>query len=376
MKTRLFSVLLVLVLLASMVPAVAAQGGDNYLTCYNLSTDDCNLLVGAIANSENIQSANMDFTMDFSLTGLSVLGAMAGGSSSSGMPGDITFHIDGSGPYSMVTSDVFPPIVTDLAMNMAVNSGSDSQNLSTEIRIVDGYLYFTDPTTGDWTGMLIEDAMTAAESELGISGLMGSSSSGTPQGQLNPQDLLGTDPNALMQAAGLGGDASQLLEVPGFINHVRLDDQQAMGQTMHVFELTLDFAPLFASTEFQNVLNTALTDVQQSDPQAAQMAMMVPMLLSGLTANIVQTEMVGADDNFIHGYKLDLNATLDLAALMPPSSSSSSTNTPQLPPLNLTFSFNMNLDQINESVQVTAPEGATILTADQLSSGMSGSSSK
>jgi hypothetical protein len=365
MKTRLVSsLLIVLVLLAGVVPAVNAQGGDNTLTCYNLSADDCNLLVGAIANSENIQSFNMNFSLDFSLSGLSMLGAMTGSGADSGMPGDITFHVEGSGPFAMVTSDTFPPIIMDLAMNAMLNSGSDSQSGNMEVRIVDGYVYFTDPTTGEWSGTLIEDAMQAAETDLGITGLLPSSGD-MPQGQLNPQDLLGTDPNALMQAAGLSGtDAASLLEIPGFINHVRLDDQD----NMHVFELTIDFAPLFASTEFQNIVNAAITQATASDPNAAQTAMMVPMLLGGLTGNVVETQKVGIDDNFIHGVGLNLNMTLDLAALMPPSSSTSS-NTPQLPPIDLVFSFNVDLDQINQTFEVAAPEGATILTAEDLKSG-------
>jgi hypothetical protein len=367
MKTRFVSsLLLVLVLLVGMVPVANAQGGDNYLTCYNLSEADCNLLVGALANSENIQSANLNFSMDFSLSGLSMLGAMAGSSSSEGMPGDITLHVDGSGPFAMVTSDTFPPIVLDLAINAMLNDGTSTDSASMEMRIVDGYLYFSDPETGEWAGMLMEDAMKFAEDEMGMTGLFPSEGD-MPEGELNPQDLLGSDPSALMDAAGLGEDAASLLEVPGFINHVRLDDQD----NMYVFELTLDFAPLFASTEFQNLLNTALTQAQESDPEAAQMAMMVPMLLGGLSANIVETQKVGIDDNFIHGVAMDLNATLDLAALMPPSSSDTG-NTPELPPIDLTLSFNVDLDQINETFEVVAPEGATILTADDLmsSSGM------
>jgi len=368
MKTRLLSsLLLVLVMLVGMVPAANAQGGGDSV-CFNLSADDCAILTGALANSENMDSFNMNFTADFSLAGLSSLGAMMGSGtgSDSGMPGDITFHIEGSGPYAMISSDTFPPIILDVALNAMMNSGSDSQSASMEVRIVDGYVYFTDPDTGDWSGILVQDAMTYAENEMGLSGLFGSGGD-MPSGALNPQDLMNSDPAALMDAAGLGDNAAALLDVPGFINHVRLDDQDMMGQTMHVFELTLDFTPLFASTDFQTILNSAITQATEADPQAAQMAMVVPMLLSGLTGNVVETQMVGADDNFLHSTGLDLNATLDLGVLMPPSSSSSS-DTPQIPPIDLGFSFNVTLDQINETFSVAAPEGATILTAEDLSS--------
>ena len=365
MKTRfLSSLLLVLVMLVGMVPAVNAQGGDS--VCFNLSADDCAILTGALANSENMNSFNMNFTADFSLSGLSTLGAMMGAGSDEGMPGDITLHVEGSGPYAMVSSETFPPIILDVALNAMFDSGSDSQSASMEFRIVDGYMYFTDPDTGEWAGMLVQDAMTYAENEMGLTGLFGSGGD-MPGGELNPQDLMNSDPAALMDAAGLGEDAAALLDVPGFINHVRLADQDMMGQSMHVFELTLDFTPLFASTEFQNILNTAITQATEADPEAAQMAMVVPMLLGGLSGNLVETQMVGADDNFVHGTGVDLNASLDLGVLMPPSSSSSS-DTPQLPPIDLGFSFNVNLDQINETFSVAAPEGATMLTADDLSS--------
>lgn len=366
MKTRLLSLLLVLVLLMGMVPAANAQGDDSSLVCYNLSAEDCALLVGALANSEGIESFNMNFSLDFSLSGLSVFGAMMGTGAEEGMPGDITFHVDGSGPFAMLMSDAMPPIIMDLALNAMMNSGADSESGTINIRIVDDYIYFSDPDSGEWKGLLFEDAMQFAEDEMGLGGMFGEG--GMPEGELNPEDLLGTDPNALMEAAGLGEDAAALLEIPGFINHVRLADQDMMGQSMHVFELTLDFAPLFASTEFQNILNTSISQASEADPEAAQMAMMVPMLLGGLTGSVVQTQMVGATDNFVHGYGLDLNAALDLAALMPPSSSGA--DAPQLPPINLVVGFDVSLDQINETFEVTAPEGATILTAEDLRSGM------
>ncbi len=363
MKSRLLSVVLVFTLLLATVPAVNAQGDDTYLTCYNLSAEDCTLLLEGMAASEAIQSFNMNFTMHLNLNGLGAMAAMMGAGADEA-PGDIAIHVEGSGPFSLVETEALAPFMLDLAINAAMDAGTESQSGTINVRIVDDFVYFTDPETGAWQGIAMADAMKVGEEQMGLGGLLGGSGE-MPSGELNPADLLGGDPNAMMQAAGLGEDAAALLQTPGFINHVRLPDQNGMNG----FELTLDFAPLFASTDFQNLLNTAMSQAASAeDPSAAQAAMMVPMLLAGTTIKIVQTQWYNAADKFINSYGLNLAATLDLAALMGPSSSGS--QTPQIPPIELLLDFVVTMDQINSAFEVVAPEGATILTAEDLSAGM------
>lgn len=362
MKSRLLSVLLVFALLLAAVPAVNAQGDDTYLTCYNLSAEDCTLLLEGMAASEAIQSFNMNFTIQLNLNGLASMAAMMGASPDEA-PSDIAVHIEGSGPFAMVQTQALAPFLLDLAINAAVDAGVDSQSGSINVRIVDDFVYFTDVESGAWMGVAMADAMKVAEEQMGLGSLLGGSGE-MPSGELNPADLLGGDPNAMMEAAGLGEDAAALLQTPGFINHVRLPDQNGMNG----FELTMDFAPLFASADFQNLLNTAMTQAASADdPSASQMAMMVPMLLAGTTIKIVQTQWYNAADKFINSFGLNLAASLDLAALMGPSASSSSA---QIPPIELLMDFVVTMDQINGTFEVVAPEGATILTAEDLQSGM------
>ncbi len=352
MKTRVFSLLVVLALLVSIVPAISAQGDDT-LTCFNLAEEDCTILLAATANSENINSFAMDYSVAVSLIGLEAIGPMLGETG-----GDTVIDVKGDGTFTMV-EDVFPPIAMETSLDASM-TGAENQSGSMSIVIADGFAYFRDSETETWLGQSIVEAMNSPEIAGLLGGFLGEGDlSDLPSGALSPEGLLGSDMAGMLESAGMS-DVMGMLQIPGFINHVREADVDMMGQNMHVFKLTLDSAPLFESPEFQSLLTNALTAAAAEDPDMASFGMLLPMLLDGTSITLEQTQYVGADDMFIHGLGLDLVATLDMSALMTTSGSSGSDM--QMPPITLEVHFEVTLDQINESFEIMAPEGATIIS--------------
>jgi hypothetical protein len=357
MKARLLTLVVVLALVLGVVPVISAQG-DNFLTCFNLSEADCATLMAAEENSANVKSFMMDFTVDIALGGLNAMGAMMGGETSGA--GDTTIHVTGSGPFTLAETNVFPPAAMQLDITYTVE-GSESASGTTSFVLVDGVAYALNPDTGAWEGALVTDLLESSGLTSLLGGLAGGDLSQLPAGALTPDQLLGGNAAAMLESSGLSEDTiMSILQTPGFIDYQRLADAELLGQPMQVFSLSINSAPLFASSDFQTLLNQLLTSAASQDPSAAQAAMMVPMLLTGATITLNQTQYVGVSDTLIHGVSLDLNAALDLNALMPPSTAG--TPTMQLPPITLTFHFEVTMDQINQTFEIVAPAGATMTT--------------
>lgn len=351
MKTRFFSILVVLSLLVSIVPATSAQDGDE-LICFNLPADDCALLLAATANSENAQSFSLDYTVDISLTGIGTLGTMMGEGTGGG--GDTAINITGSGVY-MADPTAFPPAAIETTFD-ATMSGTENESDTINVIVVDGFIYNTNTETETWEGRSIAEMMNSPE----VAGLLGTfmgsgDASDLPGGALDPGSLLGGNMSSMLEGVG---DLTTLLEIPGFIDHVRDANVEMMGQEVAVFKLNVDMAPLFASAQFQSLMTNALSAAAAEDPDVASAGMLLPMLLAGTSITVVETQYVGLDDNFIHGMGLDLVANLDMSALMGASASTEM----ELPPIVLEINFMVTLDQINETFDIAAPADAVIIS--------------
>lgn len=374
MKFRIASLLLVLALILSLAPVASAQGGA---PCYNLPQADCNVLLAAQANTEeNLNSFQMQFMAELVLDNLSTLSAMFGGTSgaSSAGPNQFVFHVEGDGLFAAEPGASPAEAMNTFAMTMDMDAsavmGTDEQSGPLSFVIVDGVYYQIEPPmdlsamgiTGV-VGITLEQAMALAMEQGSMAGM-----SGLPGGAMTPESM--ADPSAMLEQLGVSEELMQALQnmpaaenIPGFISLERQADEDVLGQAMSPFTLSVDFSTLFASQEFQAVLQQAFAGAAESDPSAAQMGMMIPMLLSGVTLTADVTQWVGSDQ-FIHKLGVDVNGALDLAALMPPSSQSQ--NAPQIPPITFTLHFEVTLDQLNGTFDIAAPAGATILTDEQL----------
>jgi|GEM_PF-6892357 len=374
MKLRIVSLLLALALILSLVPIANAQGGA---PCYNLPQADCDVLLAAQANTEeNLNSFQMQFMVDLTIGGLGTLGAMFGGASGAGSTGPDQFvlHVEGEGPFAAnpeaSAADAMNAFAMALNMNASAVMGTDEQAGPLSFVIVDGVYYQIEPPidlsemgiTGV-VGITLQQVMTLAMEQAGVSGL--------PGGAMTPDNITGVSPDAMMEQFAANEGLMQALQnmpaaedIPGFISLERLANEDVLGQAMSPFSLSVDLSTLFASQEFQAVLQQAVSGAAESDPSAAQMGMMIPMLLSGVTLTADVTQWVGSDQ-FIHKLSVDINGSLDLATLMQ-AGGSQSQNAPQIPPITLALHFEVTLDQLNGTFDIAAPEGATILTDEQL----------
>lgn len=358
MKSRIVTLLLALVLVLMLVPAVSAQGDPS---CLGLSADDCTILQNAAANSENINSFNMSYKFNLGLTGLALLA-----------PGtnDITLTSDGSGPFgmdkAMMTPDnPFAGLQMAMDINGSMVDGTNDQSGTFSFVIVDGNFYMQNPDGKEWIGFNLMELMNSGALEAAglpispemLTGAMSGAETGT------------TDPMAALSMLGLGDmDPNALMNIPGFITNARLADEDMMGQTMYPFTTTVDMAPLFASAEFNQILNSILETAGSSDPSMAQVGPMVAMLLQNSQLTITTAQWIGADDMFVHRLKLDIAAAIDLSALMG-AAGASGADAPKMPPINFNMSLDVSINDINAPVTVVAPEGAQIIPASAFMGG-------
>jgi hypothetical protein len=362
--------LLLLVCLLAFVSVASAQ-----TDCLNLSEADCAIITAAEVNSENVKSAQLSFEFDFSLGGLEAFAPEAAGG--------VEFHVSGQGPFTSTgTPDPSTLMSGDVAAFMGlINTSMDLQidvNVPGEapfsspfsFAIVDGTLYFSDPESGEWIGMTGETVSQLAEQSMGAMGAMGGMGGLGTGASPDPTELMGQLPPELMTAI-TSIDFEGLATTPGFLNYQRLADEQMMGQAMSPFQFTMDFGTLFKSSEFQNAVQqitqaAATMDTGSDSAEAAQMMMIVPMFLQGTTGTFNVTQWVGSSDQFIHQVAIDLEGAMDLSMLMGASGGSAGA---QMQPITLDLHIQIGFDQINQTFDIQAPEGAQILTPEMMGMG-------
>jgi hypothetical protein len=339
MKSRLLTLLLVFVMALGLVPAVAAQDAAD-MTCLNLAADDCAVLKEADANSVNIKSFVQSYKFSLKI---------------SGVPNqkDITITSDGTGPIAVDESKMNAEnpaggLTMGLDLNGAMaGTGQDSSGKFSMV-IVGGNFYMKNQK-GAWIGVPLAEVFK------------GLSASGMP---FNPQTLMSgsgaagamaQNPAAALAALGLKDvDPMKILNTPGFLTAEKMEAQDMNGVSVTPFAYTVDFVPLFASQDFQKLIQQIAAN--SKDPQTQQMGMMatmLPMLVK--TGTVKVTRWVG-DDKFIHGFGVDVNAVVDTSAMGGGGGAAAG-------PITLTLSFQVQLDKLNEAVDVKAPEGATLATS-------------
>jgi len=370
MKKLLSFVLVVALVL--LVPAVAAQEGDPL--CLNLSAEDCAVLTAASANTNTISSFTQTFYIDLNVSGLSLL---------TGGPEDaMSAEISGSGPFVVGAAGEIP-FALGLDMDVAFNDGTETIAGSLPFVIVDDVLYTLGeemPGDGRIIGIPLNEE-TLAMLDLGdlSGGLL----------PLETDDLLdGDDMMAPPETIGdlFGVDGAIMGGADEFVlrytDYQRLPDAVVLDQTMYPFALTVDLTGMVRSPEVQELVGEVLgladmfaeTDEEMmADPMVGMLLGLVPMLLEGIEGEIALTQYVGADDNYIRKLTFELDLVLDLGMLF--GMGEPQEDAPEFPPITVDLIFDVELTDVNEDLVVTAPEGAVILTPEELeamSSGMGG----
>ena len=330
MKSRIITFLMAIILIVSILPVASAQD-----TCFNLAAADCEALDSAMLNTTaNLSSFFQEFSIDFSLTGLEALD----------MGGDITLNVTGSGPFAIdFASGGEFPIAMEMTMNASFDDGSDGGDSGSVSFVVLGdNFYLQDPDSGAWEFAPINTVLEDLGSELGVSpeDLM--------SGNIDPADF-GLDLSGLdaIDPAAMEGLAN-VTAIPGFINFERLGDESMMGQNMSPYSLTFDLTALFASAEFQSVLNETL-GAFSSDPTIGSVAPMIPMLMEGMAGQVNVSQFVGADDNMIHRLTFSTDFSMDMGALF---------GAPDMEPIAMDLDFAVNISEYGSTFNIVAPEGA------------------
>lgn len=319
MKARFLSILAVLALVLLLVPAASAQ-----TMCFNLSEYDCAILENAQANSNDLTSFKMFFTFDLSTSGLAALGAS-----------DVSVSAEGGGPImvdpALMTGDnPYAGLAMALDLKGSVSDGTMSESGSISFVIADGNVYFNDGS--GWMGTSLAAAAGSA---------------GMPLDPGMMMDMMDSSMDPAMM-----GMLEGLMNIPGFITAARLPNTDMMGQTMYPFAFTIDFIPFLNSAEFGALL------AAQMGGDSAQMAQLIPMIIGQSTATLILTEWIGANDNFVHKLRIELNANIDTAGLMMMMGGGGGT---PASPILATMVLEVDLSDLNVPVSITAPEGAQMM---------------
>lgn len=339
MKQRFSVLFLVFVLALALVPSVSAQEAG----CFDLPQEDCAIINSASVQSGDITSFVQDFSITLTASGLETLGMML-----PGIPPEITFEVTGVGPFAF-TPDAEIPVALSLDMSIDTDFGEEPIVGEFPFAIVGGYVYI--PGDGEVIGIPVdaEDA-TGALSGLGLEGL-----------GIDPTtlDAEAVDPASLGEL--LGGDPTELavaLEgLAQYVNYVRLADEDLMGMTVYPFEWSLDLTALLQSEEFNQLVQMA-GGLAGEDPTTQQLLTLVGPLLQGLESELVITQSVGAEDNYIHEIDMYLPLTLDISPLLGGEPGS-------MAPIDVEFNFNVVVSEINSAPAAVAPEGARLLSEEE-----------
>lgn len=353
MKFRLFALVVLVALIAGIVPFAAAQDAPPDLNCLGLSEADCAIVTAANDNFPNVQSFSDNFAFSASITGAdAVMGGMGN------MAIDTNVSAEGSGTFaidhSLMTEEA---PYAGVSMSMDVTGQSNGGSAPFSFVIVDGNFYIKDAETGAWKGSAISEL--ASQDDMTMFGM--------PMGDMMSGDM--TQMGDMEHNPMLAG----LLQLPGLLTQERLADETIDGANTAVFAYTLDLATLFSSPDVQKAVSDLMTQAmaansqagansQASSAMAQQMMGMFPIILQSTTGSVTFKRWVGVDDQFVHKFELDVNGQIDLFG----GAASTSSNVTPIPPIEVKLNLAVNLSNINATTAPVAPEGATIVPANEL----------
>ena len=298
----------ILLLMLVVVPLTAAQDG-----MFGLSADDFALFTSQ--DFSDFETIGFDFSVAFA---------------ASGMPSDnASVSLSGSGLFGEDDSGM--PVGT-LTVSGAANDGSDETPINVELVIVDGFIYFNMGDGSGWIGQPLDEAMETFSSMAPL--------------PVNPMDLASGDmsenPEAMAAFGEMMGAMSDM--DPGqFINIARLDDMSGQAH----FQVNLDLATFFSSDAFTQLLGAAGT--MSGEESMGEMAPMVAMMLQD--TSLTFDEFISLETNRVGQAVLDFAMSINPAMM----------GDAEADPINVSFNFDISNLQYDVPVNVTAPEGATIM---------------
>lgn len=357
--------------------------------CGDLSEADCALLTDAQAAYVTMQSGTTTFEFDMALSdvpdvpfplalNLMGVGSFSGDMSAVTSMANIANMGDMSDMYEQLPElmdTMLTSFAADLALTLTVpedlmglvgamaSSGSGQQGpqaklpnvFSLQMRMVDGFGYVNLdqiaaqlPTAGLPQGWLGVD----------IAGLMREALEMQPD--MMPEDM----PEVDMSMADMMTDPEFLAS---YMAIERVEDGVVDGQTLAVFEITVDFAGLMESEVYQSMMREQmLAAAEQSGESLSEsdieMALeMSTGALQGMT--MVMRQSIGVDDKYMRAVSYEM--TWDMTSIMEVAEEMGE-DAPVGAAPTLTLMMNATMDDINEPLTITAPEDATVIPLESL----------
>lgn len=324
MQHKLWSRLLILVILVMVLTALGGSAIHAQDSCFGLSEADCEILTTANENMAMVNSFTYDLSADASVGGMQLLAMLA-----PGLPGEMAFSLASNGTFDgdNQAAEVFFDISADVDMESAAATGT--------LILVDDVVYMIDED-GQAYGFKPDD-MDTADLPMDM--------------DMESLDMAEMAETFSMEAlTGMFTDFG--MDPSAYVSFARLDNMDLMGQTMYPFEFRLDIGGLLNSPEFLQVIGM-LAGVAEDDPTMGGMMDMVPTLMSGIESELGMTEYIG-EDGYVHGISFVLDFTADLSSLFGPGD-----------PVDIGLSLNLELDNINAAPAVVAPGNVTILSEEE-----------
>jgi hypothetical protein len=273
---------------------------------------------------------------------------------------DTSVSAQGNGSFAIDTSQMaeaspYGGVSLSVDLSGTITDSNGEQSGDTSLVIADSNVYLKDSTTGAWRGTALSDL--AQHPEVLSFSFMGMD---IPAAQVMQMGMgigtMGSGQTGMLTADGI--DVMALLQVPGFLNQTRLADETIGGQNTAVFAYTADIGVLLSNPDVQKSIANMSDSAGASDnPMAQQMALMLPILLQNTSGTVTLTRWLGTDDGLPRRVVLDLNAPVDLGI-------KSGNGTP-IPPIELKLNLAVDLSAINSTPAPTAPDGATLVPAQQ-----------
>ncbi len=407
MFRKLFLVLVIALLLASIPGAAFAQEDAPFVICGDLSDEDCELLVESHLAMNTLTSYSTEFDLDMALADAPTLPSDLG----FGFSADGVFHVDPEWQADMVGLQTTPPeelaanpemfaellaemyfaisfdmafdldLSEDLAQILSMQAGVPfPESLALPMRLTEGYFYLN-----------VDDLARAIPEAEGISGWLGidlgtlmSESMQQAMAQMEQGDMA---TNPAMAGLGMMG-IQQNAELQQVINDntkvERLDDAEIDGVEVAQFRTTFDLAGFLSSPVVLGMFMEQMKAQMEADPNMARemplteedmemvtsMApMMLPMLLGGFEAETLTS--IGLEDKYVYATETnvhwDLSTIANMAAAMNQGGGARSRPGKSMPMFTLDMSATMG--DFNDAPEVEAPEDAIIIPLDALQPG-------
>ncbi len=402
---RIVALLLLIAVVAVPIGAgqhVQAQDGAGAVFCGQLSADDCAILTGSQEAMASITSAAIDAEASITISGFEITDGVdeltfslsANGDAESdltalydmqaGMPTDIAgmaeMMEDPEALMEMVLESfsLIESLVDESKANLTLELASvpvledGLEVITVELRMTDGVLYvkqqpladqldLPDPVDAEWAavdfGTALDEALAEAMSELDMSELEGA--------EITDEDIATLASIMNNELVTLFSDAEFLNE---FVTVTRLDDAELDGQTMAVFESTVDLRDMLLSSTFSDAVFSFLEEMQELDPEAASDLGFTPselqlvLTLAGSmlsSAEFTTVQWIGVDDLYVYHTEGTMDFQVNLSLLAGGDSS-----VPES--ISLTGDLRVDVSNINEPVEVTVPDDVEFYDLEDL----------